>query len=238
MELGLNFEDAFYEDNKRKVKTPPTCYNAKYCSLLWFEKAEAADDEERLQHLKFSADYHFAEGHYEHAIHQYQAAIELLPEHNSSMYQDMRESVSRAHLRLGRLETALHIANSLYDQAVIPSHCTRHLYLLHNIYTAVADYRENQKVLQKLLLMHPANVHFWWSLTDCYSQRLEGTAARDGQQHHESVTAASNSDHHHHHHLHNTSQEDVTPSKDDHHHHHHHHHNTPQQDVTLSTDDH
>ncbi|XP_014789207.1 uncharacterized protein C8orf76 homolog isoform X2 [Octopus bimaculoides] len=175
MELGLNFDDTFYEDNKKELKPLPTCYNAKYCSMLWFENAVAKEDEEKLQHLKFSADFHFGQGNYLEAIEKYDKAIGLLPEHNSSMHQDMTESLARAHLMTGNHHQAIHIANKLYHQAVIPSHRTRHLYLLHNIYTAVGESEENKKVLHKLLILHPINVHFWMALTNCYSPETTAT---------------------------------------------------------------
>lgn len=171
MELGLNFDDAFYEASTKQEKPPPTSYNAKFCSLLWFEDEVSTQGcEDELQLLKFSGDYNLGQKKYEVALEKYEQAIKLLPEHNNSMYQDMMESIARCHLNLGNPDMAVTTANKLYLKAVIPSHRTRHLVLLQHIYSTCGHIEGHKTVLQKLLLLHPTNVHYWIALASCYSE--------------------------------------------------------------------
>lgn len=171
MELGLNFDDAFYEASAKQEKPPPTNYNAKFCSMLWFENEVSTQGcEDEMQLLKFSGDYNFGQKKYQIALEKYEQALKLLPEHNSSMYQDMMESIARCHLNLGDSDKAIMTANKLYVKAVIPSHRTRHLVLLEHIYSTCGHIEGHKTALQKLLLLHPTNIQYWIALASCYSQ--------------------------------------------------------------------
>lgn len=50
-----------------------------------------------------------------------------------------------------------------------------HTLLLISISSVCPLVTENKKVLHKLLLLHPFNVHFWMALTNCYSPETTAT---------------------------------------------------------------
>ncbi|CAL1536682.1 unnamed protein product [Lymnaea stagnalis] len=184
MDLGLAFDDDDLQNFKKKIDDISALpYHVKIVQPEWFESAFDVQglhgwteiETEQVPHAyKMSGDFHYYKQNYRKASEQYQNALDLLPENNVSVRQDLIESLSRCYMYIGQTEESLHLARNLVhdlskeDEA----HQRQSLILLSSVCAKAGLWAEFVNCLEKLCCLQPYYAQFWSQLGDAYANLL------------------------------------------------------------------
>ncbi|XP_061175499.1 uncharacterized protein C8orf76-like [Saccostrea echinata] len=174
MELGLDFEDTdFIEEKRTNVKESKLrSYNAKVCGPMWFEDAEVSDSETAANIYKFRGDQRYYNKQYEEAVSCYKKALENLPLSNRCMRHDLNESLARCYVALDKTAEALDLTQSLINSCTNIDQRTQTHVLLQQIQHRLCHLEDEETTLKQLINLHPFNVEFWLMLKHSYWTRF------------------------------------------------------------------
>ncbi|KAK7490418.1 hypothetical protein BaRGS_00018397 [Batillaria attramentaria] len=192
MDLGLDFDDSDFETKQKPRVGPLTSYNARTCSPLWFEKSAGGGDEELLaQRLKFSGDYHYHAENYEAAASKYRQLLGLIHENNTSMRQDVEESLCRCYMKLRQHTESLQLAKKLVEMMKTEDEARQRqtLILYAQVCRCAGDWKGCVCALEQLAGQQSHYAQFWLQLGQAYhqlefSQACQQQQQREKAQHH------------------------------------------------------
>ncbi|RUS76236.1 hypothetical protein EGW08_016009 [Elysia chlorotica] len=171
-ELGLAFDDDDLDTQKKKNnKDRDLPYHVKIVEPRWFDGANDCSDQEP-QVLKFRGDYRYRLKNYAEAAHQYRAALDILPENNVAVGQDIRESLARCYSFMGNHIESVKISEDLAKEMSLEDEARqRQSLILHAFVCEKAClWEECVLSLQKLCLLQPNFPQTWFQLGEAMSK--------------------------------------------------------------------
>ncbi|KAH9523370.1 hypothetical protein Btru_039857 [Bulinus truncatus] len=185
MDLGLDFDDEDLEVAQKTNKNSTLqSYTVKMYTSEWFESALAELKENNLQFTdklatdqiphayKMSGDIHYFKGNYKKASEQYISSLEILPENNVCVRQDIMESLCRSYIYLGQVEESYTLAKNLVEEMSTQDEARQRqsLILFSFICSVSCKWAESVECLEKLCSLQPYYAQFWNQLGDAYAK--------------------------------------------------------------------
>ncbi|XP_035825832.1 uncharacterized protein LOC101862416 isoform X2 [Aplysia californica] len=165
----------------------------------WFENCASsvcntsapADPEELHNTLKFSGDFHYGQKQFSKAAKQYEAVLDVLPESNVSVAQDVRESLCRCYSHCGRHEESLNLAKQLVSELATEDIARQRQSLI--LYSSVCEmsgrWAECVEALERLCCIQPYYDKFWRQLGGAYMKLTSELSSINASDHTSSCTA-------------------------------------------------
>uniref|UniRef100_A0A0B6ZCU2 Uncharacterized protein n=1 Tax=Arion vulgaris TaxID=1028688 RepID=A0A0B6ZCU2_9EUPU len=193
MDIGLAFDDDDLNTTREKSRDIYLPYDVKTCIPQWFESvvnsyendspSASTVDLDQIPHLfKFSGDYHYHLRNYEKAAERYKRSLDLLPENNVSVRQDVKESLCRCYLYCEHVAESLQMARDLVSEmsGEDEAHQRQSLILLSSVCEKAERWAECTESLEKLCTKQAYFAQSWDQLGDAYMKlHINQPAAED-----------------------------------------------------------
>ncbi|GFO18873.1 Zinc fingers and homeoboxes protein 1, isoform 2 [Plakobranchus ocellatus] len=176
-DLGLAFDDEDLQTQKKKqARDKDLPYHVKIVTPQWFDEAVKLTDcpGQEPQVMKFRGDYRYKLRDYTTAAEHYINALEILPENNGAVGQDLRESLARCYAYTGNYDDGLKLARDLVKEMSMEdeAHQRQSLMLLSFVCEKAHLWEECVQSLQKLCLLQPNFPQTWCQLGDAMSHLI------------------------------------------------------------------
>ncbi|GFR06165.1 c8orf76 [Trichonephila clavata] len=171
MDIGIEFEEDFFEKPKDKRANEPPNYEAKFCVPLWFMDSSLAESESTdvLTTLKHQADYYYFTKNYPKAIETYKRCLELVPSSNNTWKREFMENLARAFLQVDDAEKALEWSLKLDKSSFSPDQKLISMNLLATVCHKLQKFEEELEALHHCLEANKLCPEFWLRLGLCYA---------------------------------------------------------------------
>jgi len=177
LQLGFDDEDLTIESKRKPEGDLYVPYHVKLCVPEWFEDEahelharETGSTEDLQSILKFSADFNYQQKDYLKAAQQYEAALDVIPENNLSLRQDVKESLCRSLMYSGNSVESLKLAKRIMADSLeedVP-HQKQALMLYFSMCEVVGQWKDCVEALEKLCSLSPYYEKFWLRLGHAY----------------------------------------------------------------------